>query len=254
MLNFAQSLAIVVANIAAALLLVLVLNRVWPPEVRRAHNDLIGWQLSIVGTTYAVILGFMMYTVWTNYGVADLNADIEANAVVSLYRLADGLPAEQGRSMKELAGAYTDQVISDDWPRMAKDQVPEGSQALNTRMWGVLMSVRTASPTEITAEDHAVSELVVLTEHRRTRMLQSASRLPAVLWCVLIVGGLVTITSASMFGSSNVRLHLVQVFGFTLLVSLVLVAIADIDRPFQGGVHVSTFAFEQARQSMRTGF
>jgi len=33
-------------------------NYYWPPEQRRAHNDLIGWQLSVLGTTYAVIIGF----------------------------------------------------------------------------------------------------------------------------------------------------------------------------------------------------
>jgi hypothetical protein len=44
-----------------------------------------------------------------------------------------------------------------------------------------------------------------------------------------------------------------QVFAFSLLISLVLVAIADIDRPFQGAVHVSSYAFEQARQSMKDG-
>lgn len=43
------------------------LNRAWPAEKRHAYNDLVGWQLSILGTTYAVILGFMLYTVWTAY-------------------------------------------------------------------------------------------------------------------------------------------------------------------------------------------
>ena len=32
---------------------------------RRTYNDIIGWQVSVLGTTYAVILGFMLYTVWS---------------------------------------------------------------------------------------------------------------------------------------------------------------------------------------------
>jgi len=82
-------------------------------------------------------------------------------------------------------------------------------------------------------------------------LLQSSSRLPTVLWCVLIVGGTVTAASACMFGSVNRTLHVLQVFAFSLLISLALVAIAEIHRPFQGAVRVSTYAFERAQQNMR---
>jgi hypothetical protein len=41
-----------------------------------------------------------------------------------------------------------------------------------------------------------------------------------------------------------------QVFSFSLLIALVLVAIADINRPFQGSVHVSDAAFHRAQQNM----
>ncbi len=68
---------------------------------------------------------------------------------------------------------------------------------------------------------------------------------------MLIIGGVVTIASASMFGSQNTVLHGLQVFALSLLVSLVLVAIADIDRPFQGSVHVSDLAFRRAQLSLK---
>ena len=113
------------------------------------------------------------------------------------------------------------------------------------------MSIKTASPTEVIAQDHALYELSALTEHRRTRILQSTSRLPAVLWCVLIVGGALTIASACLFGSGNWILHTLQVFAFSLLIALGLVAIAEINRPFQGAVHVSNYAFLRAQDNMR---
>lgn len=251
MLNTTQSFFIIVATVGASLLFMFGLNRFWPWEKRHAHNDLIGWQLSILGTSYAVILGFMLYTVWTDFGDAELNADSEANAVANVYRLAEGLPDQQHAQLQTLARSYADVVTKDDWPRMASNQMPEESEHVNREMWKTLMSVKAASPTEITAEDHAISELSTLTEHRRIRILQSTFRLPVVLWCVLIIGGAVTIASASMFGSANAGLHALQVFAFSLLISLVLVAIADIDRPFQGSVHVSDYAFRRALRNMQ---
>ena len=92
MLDTPQSLIIVVLTVAGSLLFMWTLNRLWPWNKRHAHNDLIGWQLSILGTTYAVILGFMLFTVWTDFGAAELNADNEANALTNVYSLSAGLP------------------------------------------------------------------------------------------------------------------------------------------------------------------
>lgn len=250
MLNTEQNYIIVVLTVTASLLFMWGLNRIWPWDKRHAHNDLIGWQLSILGTTYAVILGFMLFTVWTDFGAAELNANNEANALTNIYRLAEGLPDQQRAQLQTLAQAYAETVINHDWPEMEANQLPEGSHRINQDMWKTLMSIRNGTPTELTAEDHALSELSELSEHRRIRLVQFAFRLPTVLWCVLIIGGGVTIASASMFGSANTSLHAIQVFAFSLLIALVLVAIADIDRPFQGSVHVDAFAFRRAQRSM----
>jgi Protein of unknown function (DUF4239) len=251
MLNTWENFAITIVTVAASLLFMWGLNQIWPCEKRSAHNDLIGWQLSILGTTYAVILGFMLYTVWTNFGAAERNADYEANALGNLYRLAEGLPGPQRGQIEMLTRSYADMVINQEWPTMASGQMPESSHQLNQDMWRTLMSVKTQSPTEIVAEDHALSELSSLTEHRRIRLLQNISRLPSVLWWLLVVGGTATIASASMFGSANTALHALQVFVFSLLIVLALVAVADIDRPFQGSVHVSDIAFRRAQHNMQ---
>lgn len=251
MLTVTQSVIVPLIAVVGSLLFMVVLNWIWPWENRQSHNDVIGWQLSILGTTYAVILGFMLYAVWTNFGAADLNVDLEANALVNVYRLAEGLPYEQRKQIESLALQYAATVISVDWPVMQAGRIPDQSQQINAEMWETLMSVKAATPNELTAEDHALYELSALTEHRRTRLLQSESKLPTVLWFVLIIGGAVTVASSCLLGSANKKLHTLQVFAFSLLIALGLVAIADIHRPFQGAVHVSKFAFVRAQQNMQ---
>lgn len=251
MLTSTESVFVPILAVIGSLLFMAGLNWIWPWEKRREHNDQIGWQLSVLGTTYAVILGFMLYAVWTNFGAAESNVDLEGNALVNVYRLAEGLPDQQRVQLQELTRRYADVVINQDWPQMKSDQVPNQSVVVNGDMWRTLMSVKAASPAEITAEDHALSELSALTEHRRTRLLQSISRLPAVLWWVLILGGAVTVASSCLFGSANRWLHALQVFAFSLLIALALVAIADIHRPFQGAVHVSNYAFVRAQQNIQ---
>ena len=250
MLTLAQNIVLLLVVMTASMIFMALLNRVWPPDKRRAHNDIIGWQLGILGTTYAVILGFMLYTVWTTFGEANLNADLEANSLRNVYRLAEGLPAAQRTQLEAQCRAYAAAVVSNDWPEMENGRIPEKSHYINQDMWRTLMSVKAANPSELLAEDHALSELSSMTEHRRTRLLQSAFKLPSVFWWVLIVGAALTIVSASLFGAGNAALHAVQVFSFTLLITLVLLAIDDVNLPFQGWVHVSDYAFERALSHM----
>ncbi len=142
MLNIWQSFAVIFLAVSGSLSFMWALNWIWPWEKRRAHNDLIGWQLNILGTTYAVILGFMLYAVWNNYGVANLNTDNEANALGNIYLLAEGLPAPQPAQMQALARSYADAVINQDFPQMAADRVPEASHEVNQDMWKTLMSIK----------------------------------------------------------------------------------------------------------------
>jgi hypothetical protein len=250
MLTVWGNLLVLIGAMAASLLFMVGLNRFWPVEKRHTQNDLIGWQLSVLGTTYAVTLGFMLYTDWTNFNNAYLNAELEANSLRNVYRLAEGLP-QQRAEIEQLARAYADAVVDHDWPDMARGQLPEDSHLINERMWKALMSIKVASPSELMAEDHALSELSSLTMHRRTRLLQSTFELPSIFWCVLLTGGVLTLLSVSMFGSGNSRVHTLQVFSLTLLITLVMLAIADVDRPYRGWVHISSYAFERARDTMR---
>jgi hypothetical protein len=252
MLTNTQDFFIVIITVACSLLFMAALNSLWPSAWRRQHNDLIGWQLSILGTTYAVMLGFMLYTVWTNFVSADLNADAEANALVNVYRLAEGPPDQQRAQLMQAARSYADVVVEQDWPAMARNSNRAfETQQITNGMWHILMTVKTASPEQLTAEDHALYELSAMAEHRRIRQLQSGSKLPTVLWCVLLVGGFVTIASSCTFGAGSILLHALQVGSLSLLIALVLVAIGDIDRPFQGSVHVGDAAFRRAQQNMK---
>jgi hypothetical protein len=249
-LNTLQSIATAIAIIAGSVAFLLALRRIWPTEQRRQHNDLIGWQVTVVGTTYAVILGFMLYTVWTNFEIAEGNAEAEANSLVSLARSAKGLPSAPGQKIQDLARAYVDIMLTDEWPAMNRGAFSPESHRKIQQLWTVATKAEVHTASEQTSLDHVLSELYEMTNHRRLRQLEAIASLPGILWAVLIIGAVVTIVSACLFGSVEFKLHLIQVVMLAMLLSLVLVAIADINRPFQGSVHVSPAGFERARQAL----
>ena len=250
MLTFTGNIVILVLVMAASLVFTLAMNRLWPVAQRYSESDQVGWQLSVLGTTYAVTLGFMLYTVWGEFKAAELNIELEANALRDIYRLAQALPHDRA-VIEQLTVAYATEVVDRDWPEMARGKTPEESHEANEHLWKALLSAVIEKPMEIAAHDHALSELTLLTQHRRTRLLQNHYEIPGIFWCVLLVGGVLTIVSVSIFGSRQPRIHMLQVLSLTLLVTLVMLAIADIDKPFRGWVHVGDYAFRRALETMR---
>ncbi|AXC16032.1 hypothetical protein ACPOL_6822 (plasmid) [Acidisarcina polymorpha] len=192
----------------------------------------------------------MLYTVWIDFGTAELNAGQEANALVNVYRQAAGLPASEEEQLRLLARKYADVVVNQEWDEMNRNILPVASDKICNEMWRLLEQTPTSNPSEIGAKNHILTEISSLTGYRRTRLVQFASRIPGVLWWVLLVGAVITIASTCMFGAASRVLHAIQVSALSLLLSLVLVAIADINRPFQGGVHVDDFAFRRAQINM----
>jgi hypothetical protein len=244
-----EDILVILACLSGSLLFLWTLNRLWPHPQRREHNDIIGWQVSVLGTTYAVIIGFMLYAVWTTFQSAEINADNEANCLVNVFRLANGLPAAQRVQANQLAREYANVVIDEEWPAMHKGELSPAGHPVIEKLWATLVQVKPVTFSEQTSMNLALVELSSMTEHRRVRHLEGQSKLPGILWMVLIVGGVLTTVSACLFGTDNPRLHALQVFSLSLLLSLALVAIADIDRPFQGVIHVLPQGFEHARDT-----
>lgn len=245
-----QSLLIVVGIVAGSLGFLILVQRIWPIEQRRAHNDLIGWHLTVLGTTYAVIIGFMLYAVWNNFELATANAEAEADCLVNIVRLAQRLPDAQREPIQVLASEYVNIMLNQEWPAMAQVKLSPASSDTFHKLWAVVTEGDIRGPMEQLGRDHIFTEISQMTEHRRLRQLQVYADLPRILWDVLIFGAVVTLVSACLFGSSDFKLHVVQVAALSLLVSLVLVAIADINGPFQGAVHITPVAFERARGAL----
>lgn len=247
--TLAGSIVIIVSCIAIALLMLAILYRLWPPASRVAHNDVVGPAVGVIGTTYAVIIAFMLSGVWNDFQSAQVNAEQEANCLVNIFRFSERLPKDSGGRVQKLARDYASVMIAEEWPAMATDTFAEPGGNAIQELWRTMLGIQNQDVAQQMVLDHTLTQLTALTEHRRIRLLQSRKRLPSILWAVLLVGGIVTVGAACLFGVVNFRLHMVQVFAITFLVSLMLVAVADIDRPFQGDVRVPPDGFRYALRS-----
>jgi hypothetical protein len=246
MLDAFESSIVVACSTALALLLLWRLHRVWPPQARKQHNDLIGWQIGFLATSYTVITAFMLSGVWQDYQAAEANTELEANSLILLYRVADGLPGSSCPQLKSLTRRYAESMITDEWPAMDKGMTARNGARLLQSMWKVVIQAQPRTLGEQTILNRAVTELANLAEYHRIRQHQSRSQLPRVFWLVLISGGVIIVAYTCLLGVESHRVHAMQVVTTALFISLLLVTIADVDQPFRGAIHISPDAFRLA--------
>ncbi|HEX3372999.1 MAG TPA: hypothetical protein VHS13_02255 [Edaphobacter sp.] len=250
MLSYVQSGFLIGVALVISMVTVMVLNRVWPISNRKLINDVTGWQLGILGTTYGVILGFMLYTVWNDFRMAEINTNLEAVSLLTVSRIAKGLPLRERDAFHALGLKYAEVAIHEEWPAMQVQQDSHASQRVLSDMWKLLVEVK-AEEGGSNSVDHLTSALGDLSERRSMREEELRNRLPRILWLLLIAGAAATVGSSCLLGNDNKWLHYCQVLALTFVVAVTLAAIADLARPFEGAVSVSPLAFERALTMMQ---
>jgi hypothetical protein len=195
------SITIIVSCIARAMLTLFLLQRYWTPSTRRAHNDVIGLSVSVIGTTYAVLIAFMLSGVWNDLQAARVNTEQEANSLVNVFRLADQLPPDSRAEGQKLTRDESSVMITEEWQAMKEEKSSPTAHVHDHEAVAYDYHVQPRNATEQLVMHHSLSELTNMTEHRRLRLLESRKRLPAILWAVLIVGGIVIVGPPASWAS-----------------------------------------------------
>ena len=246
-----SDILIIIGCICGALLFLYAVGMMSSPHSRKESNDFTGAVVAVIGTTYAVILAFTLSGVWYMFQGAQANEEQEANALTNVYRIATQLQDPSAGPIQALCVRYADNALHREWPAMLRGDIPpEGGEIIN-QFWQLAGQAQAHAQPDAIAAYQLMEELRGLTQYRRLRVMQVRESLPGILWAVLIAGGIITVAACCFFGVDNFRFHILQVLVLSFLISLVLVAIADIDRPYQGYVSVSPAGFENALLTLR---
>ena len=63
-------------------------------------------------------------------------------------------------------------------------------------------------------------------------------QIPGVLWLTIILGAVITVSFTWLFGSEDIRIHIVISSSLAMLVSLVVFVIIILDHPYTGSVSI----------------
>jgi hypothetical protein len=219
-------------------------QRLVPPGRRQRHNDVAGFIYAVVGVAYAVLLGLVIIAVWERFSEARVTVEREAGQLAGVFLLAHRMPEPDGQRVQELARSYAEVVVDEEWTLM------EDGHA-SPRAWALLDDIREPIQDGVVGADaerllyfQALERVNALNDARRDRLVLAREGLPAILWVVLIVSGLIVVGFAYLFGLEDTAVHALMIGALAANVALALYSVATLDYPFGTGVSVSPEAFE----------
>ena len=221
-------------------------QRLVPIERRLAHNDVAGFIYAVLGVAYAVLLGLMVVAVWQDWQAAQEAATQEANELSAVFWLAHGLPQPEGRHIQELARDYARVEVHEEWPLMRHGKSSPKAYELLDEMRASVEALHPTSDAQTVLFDNLLQRLHELGDARGARLLQAEEGLPAILWAVLLMGGVIEVGFTYLFGLQSTTVHVLMVAALALVIGLVLFTVAALDFPFRGDIRIGPEALEEA--------
>ncbi|WP_169405662.1 DUF4239 domain-containing protein [Deinococcus apachensis] len=209
------------------------------------HREVAGFVYAVIGVVYAVLLAFVVIVAWEEQGEARTRVEREANALADLYRGARAFPAEARMARREDLRSYAETVVGREWPALARGGASPETQQAYDGLWAGYLGLSPRTTYENAWYTQALERLNDLGDERRLRLLSSQSRLPGLMWGVLWVGALVTVTFSYFFGVRSAWSQGLIVLSLSGTIALILFLVLALDRPFSGVIRVGPEAFEQ---------
>ena len=239
-------LLIVVVPAVLSGLCVLLARRFLHERVREGHNDVLVPLFLTAGTIYAVMLGFLVVVVWEAYGDAKGNVAVEASTLTTMYRMTNGMDAQELKDMREHLRAYAEAVVGKEWDIQAKTggAAPEARKQIAAIYREFSHMPGDTGNSSINRE--FLQQMSVVTAARNKRTLQAGESVPWVLWLGLIGGATIVIAMSCILYMDTWWPHVVMSGVLTLLIGMLLFITVILAKPFQGALSLKPEPFEHS--------
>jgi Protein of unknown function (DUF4239) len=148
--------------------------------------------------------------------------------------------------------ARTAVVVEEEWPLMRRGKSSQKAWDLLDEIRSAVQDLQPSTPAQLVLYEQALERVHELADARRERLLDADYGLPAILWIILIIGGVVVVGFTYLFGLESTVVHLFMVSALALIISLVLFTVAELEYSFRGGVWIGPEAMEQVLSTFDT--
>ena len=213
-------------------------------QVDHSHNDIVGYFLAALTVFYGITLGLVAIGTWETFSAVGEKVDAEAQVVASLYRDVGGYREPWRAQLRGDLAGYLREVVTVSWPLQRQGIVPVQSGRYLDAFEAHLMSFPAATMDDEVLQAEVFRQYNALVEMRRARLNAVHNGLPAPIWALVVIGGLLCITTTWFFHTASFRMHLWMTVQACSLLGLIVFMIGILDNPFRGRVSVSSEPLE----------
>jgi uncharacterized membrane protein YtjA (UPF0391 family) len=196
-----------------------------------------------VGGMVGATLGLLAFLLAFTFGAAATRYDTrkqmvlqEANAIGTVYLRTDFLPDPQRAEARDALVKYA-QLRAQGVRTLLQPETMAESSALQDQLWSIAAAVGNESPTPVTSLFiQSLNDMIDLDESRITA---GRNRIPDSIWLALYLVTIITTAAVGyQFGLAGTRSWIATIL-MVLAFTLVILLIADLDRPQRGLIQVS---------------
>jgi Protein of unknown function (DUF4239) len=189
----------------------------------------------VLGTSFAVLLAFVIFVAFESYVNAKDKAGQEAVSVLELYHTARLFQSPARETLDGQLVCHARSVIDDEWPTMKDHRESSLVQAWLARIDTRGERGDLAGRDEAVAFGHWLDQSAARREGRRGRLAEARPFVPLPLWFVLILGAVLVVVFMCFFADRSERFF-VQAMMIGAIAAMVLsglLVIRFLDRPYE---------------------
>ena len=252
------SIAIIIVGTEICALALILVRRWRLTRPNRYHKSPIAGDIfGVIGTGFAVILAFVIFTAFESYQKARDDTGIESVATRQLYSLT---PYFETQSRDRLQGdliCYSRAVIFQEWPTMAKGASSPVVDQWVDRLDVDMLGTPIATNKEIEVFNTWFNQSAARQEGRRGRLAEAAPYVPPFVWAMLGLLFVVVIGYEILFASPRTPM-IPQVIGVSAVAATMLAGIVVVyvlDAPFADrGAKIEPFRMQSAVTAMESSY
>lgn len=235
-------IAIVVAATLACGGQILVHHRFRSAEFVR-RNEVAGFIIAVVGTLYAVVLGFMTVVTWERYQTAQERLASETASVLDAWHDAVELPPQARRLIRTQMLDYAHVMIDEEWPMMRSGGFSLKGDTIIMDATTAVGQIKPKTVTESNGQTAEIDMLNALHDARQERLAGSDSALTGLQWAVLFIGAIVVVGFCYLFQVESPRAHLFMTGAVAVVIATMMVLIFELQSPFRSPIGISSGAW-----------
>lgn len=210
----------------------------------RGGSDLISFQMSMIGTLYAVTLGLIMVDASNKFDNTKKSVSDEANKLLQIYAISSGVPDAHGIVLRRTIKSYANEVRDIEWGLLGSTRYSKKAKSDFHDLIQIATTIKVDNDEQSIIIQEIMDLLMEAWSSRRGRIDFEGYVIPRIEWVGLISGGIVVLLFPFFVARRSDGLPGALMTGlYTFIVTTNLYLVFAFDSPFTGSLRVPNTSF-----------